>query len=174
MTGGDTLEVPPTGKYKFDPERSKVSYAGRHMFGLGSVHATFAIISGELLVADPFTASTVIVSVDPDSFTSGNAKRDKDVRAAGLLDVATYPDINFAATGLRNDGDCWLLTGAATAHGTAVQVDVKVDRVSPEPDGIRVHGKAVRLDRYAFGVNKGKGMVGRYLDLDLDIIAIPA
>ena len=30
------------------------------------------------------------------------------------------------------------------------------------------------LDRYAFGITNGRGMVGRYLDLDLDVSATPA
>lgn len=160
--------------YRIDPERSTVSYSGRHMFGLGVVHATFAVTSGQLLVADPFTATTVSVAMAADSFASGNAKRDKDVRATGLLDVQAYPNISFASDGLRNDGDRWRLIGTVTAHGTAVPVEVTVDRVSTEDDGYRVHATAAHLDRYAFNVTKGKGMVGRYLDLNLDVVAVPA
>jgi polyisoprenoid-binding protein YceI len=141
------------------------------MFGLGTVHAEFTVNSGELQVSDPPSASTVTVSVNAASFTSGNAKRDKDVAAAGLLDVANYPDITFASTGMHEESDHWLLSGSMTAHGTAAPVDITIDRVTPEADGIRVHGQVLHLDRHAFGVTKGKGMVGRYLDLDLDMFA---
>lgn len=167
------IEVPTAGMYRIDPQRSKVAYSGRHMFGLGVVHATFAISSGELLIAEPPTASTVVVSVDAGSFTSGNPRRDKDVRAASLLDVATYPTITFTSEGLREEAEGWLLTGAVTAHGTTVPVELVIDRVMREGDGIRVHARAERLDRYAFGVTKSKGMVGRYLDLELDTFALP-
>lgn len=44
----------------------------------------------------------------------------------------------------------------------------------PEADGVHMHAVAEHLDRYAFGVTKGKGMVGRYLDLDFDVFAVPA
>lgn len=169
-----SLHAPPAGSYRIDPQRSRVSYAGRHMFGLGTVHATFAIRSGELHVADPPTGSSVVVTVDAGSFTSNNAKRDKDVRAASLLDVAAHPDITFVSQGVRRDGDGWCVSGIVTAHGTAVPVEVVVDHVTPEPGGVRVHGRAHHLDRCAFGVTKGRGMVGRYLDLDLDVFAIPA
>jgi len=37
-----------------------------------------------------------------------------------------------------------------------------------------VHAHVEHLDRYAFGVTKVKGMAGRYLDLDLDVFAVPA
>ena len=68
----------------------------------------------------------------------------------------------------------WRVTGIVTAHGKAVPVEVMVDQMTPEAGGVRMHGRAEHLDRYAFGVTKGKGMVGRYLDLDLDVFAVPA
>ncbi len=144
------------------------------MLGLGVVHATFDINSGELRVTDPPTASSVAVSVAAGSFSSGNAKRDKDVRSAGLLDVATYPDITFASDGLREDADRWVLSGTVTAHGNSVPVEVVIDRVTREGEGLRMHARAEHLDRQAFGIAKSKGMVGRYLDLDLDVLAVPA
>lgn len=176
MTSGSaaSVEVPPAGMYRIDPQRSKVSYSGRHMFGLGVVHATFAISSGELRVADPPTSSTVAVSIDAASFASGNARRDKDVRAARFLNVVTYPAITFQSDGLREQGDYWLLTGSVTAHGSTVPVEVRIDQVMHEGDGIRVHARADHLDRHAFGVTGSKGMVGRYLDLDLEAFAVTA
>jgi polyisoprenoid-binding protein YceI len=169
-----SVQAPPVGDYRIDPQRSQVSYTGRHMFGLGVVHATFAISSGELQVADPFTASSVVVTVDAGSFRSNSARRDKDVRSASLLDVAAHPDIIFRSEALRRDGDSWRVPGIVTAHGEAVPVEVVIDHVTPETGGVRVHGRANHLDRYAFGVTNGKGMVGRYLDLVLDVFAVPA
>jgi polyisoprenoid-binding protein YceI len=173
-TDTSSVEIPSIGTYRLDPARSTLSYSGRHMFGLGVVHAAFAIDSGELRVADPLTASTVTVTVDAGSFRSNSAKRDSDVRGPGLLDVAAYPTITFVSDGLRPDGDRgWVLTGSVTAHGTSAPVEIAVDRATPEPVGFRLHGRAHRLDRYAFGVTGSKGMVGRYLDLDLDVVAVP-
>ena len=168
------LQAPPTGTYLIDPVQSRVSYVGRHMFGLGVVHATFTISSGQLQVADPLSGSSVAVTVDAGSFQSNSAKRDKDVRSAALLDVATHPDITFCSESLRTDTDSWRVSGIVTAHGKAVPVDVVLDEVAPATGGVRVHGRARHLDRYAFGVTNGKGMVGRYLDLDLDVFAVPA
>jgi polyisoprenoid-binding protein YceI len=122
-------------------------------------------------VLDPVADSTVIVSMDPATFSSGNPKRDRDVVAASLLDCATHPEISFASRGLRQDTDHWVLSGTVTAHGTAVPVDVVIDRVTPEGDGMRVHARAAHLDRHAFGITGSKGMVGRYLDLDFDVLA---
>jgi len=159
------------GTYRIDPERSTVSYTGRHMFGLGVVHATFRIHSGQIKIANPSTASMVDVSIDAGSFASGSARRDKDVRATALLDTATYPDIAFSSDNLRWDGEHWLLSGIVTAHGATVPVEVEIHQVIQEPPGIRVHAGAKHLDRYAFGITGSKGMVGRHLDLAFDVYA---
>lgn len=111
-------ELPPPGTCRVDPERSTVSYSGRHLLGLGTVHATFKVSSSVLQVADPVTASTVEVTVDAGSFRSDKARRDKDVRSATFLDVTTYPEIAFRSESLRPDGDGWVLAGSVTAHGT--------------------------------------------------------
>ena len=176
MAVGDapSLAVPAAGRYRVDPQRSTVTYSGRHMFGLGAVKATFTIASSELLVADPVAASTVVVSVDAGSFRSDKSRRDDHVRSASLLDAATYPNITFTSDGLREQGAGWLLDGALTAHGQTVPVQVVIDRATNEGDGVRVHAHVEHLDRYAFGVTKVKGMAGRYLDLDLDVFAVPA
>jgi polyisoprenoid-binding protein YceI len=162
------------GTYRLDPTKSQVHYTGKHLFGMGTVHATLSIRAGELRVCEPLAASTVTVTVDAASFSSANTKRDKDVRSAGLLDVANYPDITFASDSLLQTGDGLLVTGTVTAHGQTIGVDVRIDRVTPEGAGIRLHGRAEHLDRTAFGITGSRGMVGRYLDLELDAFAVAA
>jgi polyisoprenoid-binding protein YceI len=112
--------------------------------------------------------------VDAASFSSNNARRDKDVWSAGLLDVETYLDITFAADNLQETGDGWLVVGTVTAHGHTVPVEVQIDSVTHEGTGIRLHGRAEHLDRTAFGITGSRGMVGRHLDLELDVSAIAA
>lgn len=164
--------LPNVGTYRIDPERTKVSYTGRHLLGLGVVQATFRIKSGEIQMADPTISSMVTVSIDASSFSSGNARRDKDIRSAPMLNTADYPDITFASDNLRWDRDRWVLSGAVTAHGVAVPTKVRFARVAQEPPGIRVLAHAKHLDRYAFGIAGSKGWVGRYLDLTLDVYAV--
>jgi polyisoprenoid-binding protein YceI len=172
MTDG-TVSTPvlAPGRYRIDPTRSQVHYSSKHMFGMGTVHATFTIDGGELLIGEPLSTSSATVTVDAASFSSRNAKRDKDVRSAGLLDVDEYPDITFASDSVQQTQDGWLVTGTVTALQHGVPVQVRIDRVTDEGTGIRVHGRAQRLDRTAFGITGSKGMVGRFLDLELDAFA---
>jgi len=160
------------GTYRVDATQSRVRYSGKHMFGLGTVQATLMIQAGELQIGDPLSTSSATVTVDAASFSSKNAKRDKDVRSPGLLDVETYPHITFASDTLHEMPDGWLVTGQVTAHGHTIPVDVRVDRVTHEGAGLRVHGRAEHLDRTAFGITGSRGMVGRHLNLELDALAI--
>jgi len=176
MTESSTAQIerPPAGTYRIDPANSEIGYSGKHRFGTGTVHATFTIKSGEIRVADPITGSGVAVTVDAASFKSNSARRDKDVRGARLLDIARYPEITFASDRLREEGDHWVVSGTVTAHGETVPVDVTIDRVTREGAAISIHGRAQHLDRYALGVTRGKGMVGRFLDLEINAHATPA
>jgi len=169
-----SVAVLAPGTYRLDPDKSKVHYSSKHMFGLGTVHATFTIHEGELVIGDPLEMSSATVTVDAASFHSYSAKRDRDVRSAGLLDVARYPNITFASNSLQATADGFLVPGTVTAHGHTVPVEVRIDRVTREDTGVRVHGRAEHLDRTAFGITGSRGMVGRFLDLELDAFATAA
>jgi polyisoprenoid-binding protein YceI len=168
------VALPEAGTYVIDPRRSTALFSSRHMFGMGTVHAEFSIVSGELSVAATLQDSTVTVALDPSSFSSSSAKRDKDVKSAALLDVATWPEITFSSEAVHEVGDGVLIDGTLTAHGTAVPVQVAVATVTNESDGVRVRARATRLDRYSFGITKSKGMVGRFMDVDFDVFAVRA
>ena len=111
------------------------------------------------------------VAIDAASFRSSNAKRDRDVTGRSLLDAQTFPDITFVSDGVREDAGRWLVSGSVTAHGTTVPVELVLHDVHPEDGGVRLRARAEHLDRQAFGITGSKGMVGRFLDLDLDAFA---
>ncbi|MGI8433944.1 MAG: YceI family protein [Nocardioidaceae bacterium] len=173
-SGLTSVEVPATGAYRIDPERSTVHFEGRHWFGLAAVRATFAVASGEITVADPVEQSSVEVKVDSASFHSDQPRRDKHVASPALLDIASNPDITFSSSAIRRAADGWVVEGSVTAHGGTVSTELTVDRITPEDNGARVHARAEHLDRYAFGVTKVKGIAGRYFDLELDALLVPA
>jgi polyisoprenoid-binding protein YceI len=171
-SGTTSQAVLAPGTYRIDQDQSEVRYTGKHMFGLGTVHAGFSIEEGRIEVADPIESSSATVVVDAASFHSESARRDKDVRSAGLLDVANHPKITFTTDELRRSGEGWLAIGTLTAHGRTLPVHVLFDLVQHEASGIRMHGRAEHLDRTAFGITGSRGFAGRYLDIDLDVLAV--
>jgi polyisoprenoid-binding protein YceI len=144
------------------------------MFGIGTVHATFAVREGDLVVDDSHALAGAEIVLEAASFASNSERRDKDVRGAGLLDVESYPDIVFSAISMVKGDEGWTVPGTVSAHGQTVPVDLDLDRLTAEGSGIRLHGSASHLDRTAFGITGSRGMVGRYLDLEIDAFATPS
>lgn len=164
--------APPPGRYQLDPERTRVRADVKAMFGLLTVHGSLRLRSGEVLIAADPARSSVTAVIDSGSFASGNAKRDRDVTSAGLLDAGTYPEITFEAGSVRPDGAQWVVTGRVTAHGKSVDAELRVDRASLQ-EGVAVFHATTRLERAEFGITKKKGMVGQTAHITIDAIAEP-
>lgn len=166
MSVPPTVSIPPAGTYKLDPAASSVSFATRHMFGLGGVTGSFKVLSGEITIADPVTSSTATAVIDAASFATGSAARDKDVKSANFLHVQEHPEITFRSTELEESGEGWVLRGQITARGHAARADVALTEVQTDANGLSIRATC-KVDRYAHGITKKKGMAGRYLDLEV-------
>ena len=170
-TEGVTL--PEAGTYRIDPERSRVTYACRHMFGMGKVRADFSISAGLLNVASTLAESRTSATIDSASFKSANARRDRDVKGPGLLDVVSFPRIEFSSKEIREEGGAVILAGIVAMHGVEAAVEVTVlSWKAPAPGKVHVAARAVHLDRYSFGITGSRGLVGRYFDLAFRIVAV--
>ena len=62
------------------------------------------------------------------------------------------------------------MIGDVTAHGSTQSAEITVDRASTSGTDVTIHAVA-QLDRYAFGVTGVKGMAGRQVTLEFDLIA---
>ncbi len=140
------------------------------MFGLGPVHGTFAIDHGEIVIAEPVTGSTAEAVILAGSFSTGNRRRDADVRSAKYLDTDAHPQIVFRSQRVEQSGDGWTLHGDLSVRGQAQPVSVVISSARGTDDGAAFEATTA-IDRYAFGITKGKGMTGRRLTLTLDIVA---
>ena len=56
--------TPQPGHYDIDPDRSRVTFATRHLFGLGRVTGSFAIRGGTADVAEPIAASAIYAEIE--------------------------------------------------------------------------------------------------------------
>ena len=166
MSSPPAVSIPPAGTYKLDPAASTVSFGTRHMFGLAGVTGSFKVRSGEIIIADPVTSSTATAIIDAASFATGSAARDKDVKSANFLHVQENPEITFSSTELEESGEGWLLRGQITARGHAARANVALSEVRADDKGLTIRATC-RVDRYAHGITKKKGMAGRYLELDI-------
>lgn len=168
MTTNSTVEIPAPGTYRVDPAASSVSFATRHMFGLGAVKGSWRVISGEVTIADPVTGSTARAVIDAASFASGHPRRDEDVKSARFLHVREHPHIRFESSELVRNGDDWVLRGQLTVRGHDAPVELVVTEARTTGDDLLLRA-STRINRYAHGLTKAKGMAAR--DLDLEITA---
>jgi polyisoprenoid-binding protein YceI len=163
----------PPGTYRLDPERSTIRADAKGMFGLVTVHGTFRLRSGQVVVGHDAGGSSVHATIDAGSYSSGNATRDRDVVSATLLDAAAFPDITFAGQGARPEGATWIVPGQVTAHGVAVTTNLTMDDIRAVDGGLRFHATTT-LDRAKFGVTKKRGLVGPAVAVTVEAVAVPA
>ena len=125
--------APACGTYRLDPKRSRVRYTGKHMLGLGTVHATFSVRDGELRIGDGGQTLSTEVTVDAASFYSGSTKRDRDVRSRGLLDIEQYPDITFVSESIARTPGGWLIPAPSPRTDTRCQSPYASTDSQPTP-----------------------------------------
>jgi polyisoprenoid-binding protein YceI len=152
------VEIPGyvAGTWAIDPVHSEVSFTVKHMM-VSKVRGRFDTFEGTIVTtADPLSSS-VTASVDLSSVNTGQEQRDAHIRSADFFEVEKHPFMTFASTGVRPDGDRFLLDGDLTLKGVTKPVTFKLDVNGFGPDaygGTRVGFSATtEISRSEFGVN---------------------
>ena len=158
--------TPQPGHYDIDPGRSRVTFATRHLFGLGRVRGSFAVRGGSADVADPIAASAVYAEIETASFRTKNPARDRSVLSPRFLDPAGHPAIIFQSD--RIEAESHVLTGTLTVRGTTRPVTIAVTRCEASRGSFTARG-TTRIDRTEFGITAARGLAARYLDLTVEI-----
>ena len=158
--------APHPGHYEIDPERSLVTFATRHLFGLGRVKGSFAVRRGRADIADPLEVSAIFAEIDTASFRTNFEPRDHTVRSSRFLDAAGHPVMTFRSD-LIVAGD-QALTGTLTVRGTTRPVTLTVTRCEVSRGSFTALA-TTRIDRTEFGITAARGLAARYLDLTVEV-----
>lgn len=172
-SGPTTAPIPASGRYRVVPADSSVAFTTRHLLGLGGVTGTFAVRSGEIRVGEPVSGSTFALTIDAASFHTGNPRRDQHVRSADSLDVARHPVIEFRGSYARPLDGAWSAEGTLTVRGVRAPLTVSATTMRRTPDGYTLIATA-RVDRYAWGVPRFKGLAARQVRLTIAVSAARA
>ncbi|GED96895.1 YceI family protein [Gordonia crocea] len=113
------------GTWVIDPVHSTVGFAVKHLM-VSKVRGKFETFSGAITVAEDGTPS-VSAEIATDSITTGNDQRDGHVRSADFFDVEKYPTATFVSTGVRPDGDDYVLTGDFTLKGVTKSIELELE-----------------------------------------------
>jgi len=132
------VEIPGyvTGTWTIDPVHSEVSFVVRHMM-VSKVRGRFDKFEGSIETAPDPLQSTVSATVDLSSVNTGNETRDNHVRSEDFFHVEKHPTMTFRSTGIRAEGENFLLDGDLTLRGVSRPVTffLEVNGFGPDPYG---------------------------------------
>jgi len=170
-----------TGTWTIDPVHSEVGFSVRHMM-VSKVRGKFTKFAGEIrTAADPLDSSAT-AEIDLSTIDTGNEQRDDHLRSADFFDVANTPTMTYRSTGIRPDGDEFVVDGQLTLRGVTREVPLRLELNGFGPDaygGVRAGFTATgQINRNDFGVNwnaaieAGGVVVADKVTLHLEIEAV--
>jgi len=171
------------GSYNIDPSHSTVGFVARHLM-ITKVRGRFTSFSGSITIADDRLSSSVNASVDLSSVSTGDEQRDGHLKSGDFFDVDKTPEMTFASTGIKADGDDFKLAGDLTIRGVTkpVTFDIEFEGMQGDPWGGTRAGFTASADvnRKDWGLDfnipldGGGFVVGDKIKIELDIQAVKA
>jgi polyisoprenoid-binding protein YceI len=168
------------GTWSLDPAHTTVGFTARHL--MSKVHGTFNEFEGRITTTTDPLESTIAVTIRAASISTNNEQRDTHLRSADFFDPEIGGDLTFTSTGVRADGEGYVITGDLTINGVTRPVDLQAEflGVDVNPYGLTVLGAeaTTTINRHDFNVNwnmpmdGGRLLVGPKIDITLSIEAV--
>lgn len=179
----DDRTVPTPGTWAIDPAHTSVEFVGRHLM-VTKVRGSFPDVSGTIEVADNPLDSTVTVKIGTGSVSTGAEDRDGHLKSPDFFDVEEHPQMTFASTAVRPNGEAWILDGDLTIKGVTrpVSLDFEFLGLVDDPWGnakAAFAGKT-EVQRSDWDLNwnvtleAGGLLVSKTITLEIEVQASPA
>ena len=171
-----------SGDYTLDPSHTRIGFSARHAM-VTKVRGNFDQFEGSAHVdtANPANSS-VTVTIEAASVTTGNEQRDGHLKTPDFFDIANYPQITFVSTDVERNGAEWAITGDLTINGVTKSVTVPFEETGSAKDpfgNTRVGFEGeVTIDRtdwnlsFNAALETGGVLVSEKVKLEFDISAI--
>ena len=172
-----------SGTYAIDPAHSRIGFVARHAM-VTKVRGSFDEFDGQVVLdfADP-SKSSAEISIQVASIDTRQAQRDEHLRTNDFFDAATFPQITFSSTSVKQvDAETFRVTGDLTIKGTTkpVTVEFEYQGAAKDPYGnVRVGFEGqTTINRTDFGVSfnaaleTGGVLVGEKIPLEFEISAV--
>ena len=185
MSDTTTQTAVTTGTYNIDPAHTRIGFVARHAM-VTKVRGSFGDFagSGQFNAEDP-TQSTLELTIQATSISTGNGDRDNHLRSNDFFDMETYPTITFASTKVEKvDDENYNVTGDLTIKDVTKPVTIAFEVSGPVQDPwgntrIGLEGKG-EVNRKDFGVSfnaaleTGGLLVSDKINLEFDVAAVKA
>lgn len=151
----DTATRLPTGAWQLDALHSSASFAVKHM-GVATFRSRFEQLDATLTVTED-GAAELLGTVRADSIVVKDENFQAHLRAPDFFDTERYPELGFASTAIRRDGEQLVLDGKLTIKDHTQPVQARGTITDP----IETLYGAVKIgitletiiDRTAYGLN---------------------
>ncbi|MDN5780253.1 MAG: YceI family protein [Humibacillus sp.] len=171
-----------TGDYTIDPSHTTIGFTARHAM-VTKVRGHFGEFEGTAHVDTQTPAnSSVTITIQSASVTTGNEQRDGHLRTPDFFDVENYPEATFVSTNVERDGTEWNITGDLTINGVSKPITIPFETTGSAKDpfgNTRVGFEgAVSIDRtdwnlkFNAALETGGVLVSEKVGLEFDISAI--
>jgi polyisoprenoid-binding protein YceI len=114
------------GAYTIDASHSEAGFTARHAM-VTKVRGRFGAVAGTLVFGQDAASSSAVATIEVASVDTRDEGRDAHLRSADFFDVQTYPTLTFRSTGVRADGDGYLLDGELTIKDVTRPVTLSVE-----------------------------------------------
>ena len=146
-----------TGTWPVDHAHSSVEFTIRHL-GLTKVRGRFNRFDAELAVGDDLADCRLDATVELSSVDTNNADRDGHLQGTDFFGVEANPQMTFASTEIRRDGDDFAVVGDLTINGITqtVELDVEFNGLETYPMDQKQHAgfsATGEISRGAFGID---------------------
>jgi polyisoprenoid-binding protein YceI len=171
-----------TGDYTLDPSHTRIGFSARHAM-VTKVRGHFDQFEGSAHVDTATPAnSSVTVTIEAASVTTGNEQRDGHLKTPDFFDIANYPQSTFVSTNVERDGSEWDITGDLTINGVTKSVTIPFEETGSAKDpfgNTRVGFEGeVTIDRTEWNLSfnaaleTGGVLVSEKVKLEFDVSAI--
>lgn len=174
------LEGLVPGTWQIDPAHTDIGFTVRHL--ISKVRGSFEEFEGEIVVADDPLESSASATIQLNSITTGTAQRDDHLRSSDFFEIDQHPVMRFQTTGVRAEGDGYVVTGDLTVKDVTrpVELDLELLGVGPDPwGGTRAGFEAsTKINRKDFGltynipVEGDRLMIGDQVTIHLQVEAV--
>jgi polyisoprenoid-binding protein YceI len=171
-----------SGDYTIDPSHTRIGFSARHAM-VTKVRGQFDEFEGSAHVDTVTPAnSSVTVTIQAASVTTGNEQRDGHLKTPDFFDIANHPQITFVSTNVERDGAEWDITGDLTINGVTKSVTIPFEETGSAKDpfgNTRVGFEGdVTIDRTEWNLSfnaaleTGGVLVSEKVKLEFDVSAI--
>jgi polyisoprenoid-binding protein YceI len=151
------------GTWTLDQAHTEIGFSVRHVM-VSKVRGKFEKFTGTITTAANPLDSSAEAEIDLASISTGNDQRDGHLRSNDFFDAENHVKMTFRSTGIRPDGEDFVVDGELTIRGITkpIRLNVELGGIGPDPwGGTRLGLTATGvINRHDFGVSWNAAIEG--------------